>query len=197
MIDDDTLRLWEFGSYLVTVIGLPVALYVLWREHRESRVNELKEIEQRDEETYLRLSEQYTEFVEAVLRYPELGLHPRLPEMTDLPPEAQARKLLFFEMLIELFERAYILLHEEVLDAQGARRWRSWADYMEQWCGRRDFREALPALLSGEDPAFANYILALRDRAVGANAGHDGIHRLEAADPDSRASGAPRASARG
>lgn len=163
MIDDDTLRLWEFGSYLVTIIGLPLAVYVLWRENRAARANELKEIEQRDEETYLRLSEQYAEFVEAVLRYPELGLHPRLPEAFDLPPEAQARKLLFFEMLIALFERAYILLHEDTLDAQGARRWRSWADYMEQWCGRRDFREALPALLSGEDPAFSQYILALRD----------------------------------
>lgn len=165
MIDDDTLRLWEFGAHLVTVFGLPLAAYALWREARAERANEREEIEQRDEETYLRLSEQYTGFVQSVLRHPELGLHPRLPPPADLDPEQQARKLLYFEMLIELFERAYILLHEDALDAQGARRWQSWADYMTQWCARRDFREALPDLLIGEDPEFSRYIRALCERA--------------------------------
>jgi hypothetical protein len=165
MIDEATLRLWEFGSYLVTVVGLPLAVAVLWRQARIERANERKEIEQRDEETYLRLSEQYAQFVNAVLAYPELGLHPRLTPVRDPTPEQQARKLLFFEMLIALFERAYILLYEPVLDPEGARRWQSWADYMEEWCTRDDFREVLPDLLRGEDPAFARYILALRERA--------------------------------
>ena len=167
MIDDDTLRLWEFGSYRVTELGLPLAAFALWREARDERVNERKEIEQREEETYLRLSEQYTEFVQSVLRYPELGLHPRLPAPHDLDPEQQARKLLFFELLIALFERAYILLYEDVLDPQGARRWQSWADYMTQWSARPDFRDALPDLLIGEDPAFSRYIRALCDAAPG------------------------------
>ena len=74
MIDDATLRLLEFGSYLVTVVGLPLAVFALWRDARAERENERKEIEQRDEETYLRLSEQYAEFVGSVLQYPELGL---------------------------------------------------------------------------------------------------------------------------
>ena len=168
MISDDTLKLWELASHLVTVVGLPLALFALWRESRAERENERKEIEQRDEETYLRLSEQYTEFVDSVLQYPELGLHPRLQPRDGLGPEQEARRLLFFEMLIALFERAYILLHEDALDPQGARRWQSWADYMEQWCGRPDFRDALPDLLRGEDPAFSRYILALRDRALAA-----------------------------
>jgi hypothetical protein len=171
MIDDATLRLLEVGSHLVTVVGLPLAVFALWRDARAERENERKEIEQRDEETYLRLSEQYAEFVGSVMQYPELGLHPRLPPARELDAGQQARKLLFFELLIELFERAYILLYEESLDAQGARRWQSWADYVEQWCGREDFRDALPTLLVGEDPEFARYILErcerVRARATG------------------------------
>lgn len=166
MFGDDTIKLWELASYLVTVVGLPVAVLALWREARRERDNELKEIEQRDEETYLRLSEQYTEFIESVLRYPDLALHPRLPERIDLDDGQRARKLLLFEMLIALFERAYILLHEDDLDAEGARRWQSWADYMQQWCARADFRDALPDLLIGEDPAFSRYILGLREAAL-------------------------------
>jgi hypothetical protein len=170
MIDDSSLRMLEFGSYLVTVVGLPLAIFALWRDARAERDNERKEIEQRDEETYLRLSEQYTEFLGSVLEYPELGLHPRLPAPRELDAEQQARKLLFFEMLVALFERAYILLHEESLDAQGARRWQSWADYMEQWCAREDFRDAMPVMLVGEDPAFSRYILDLCERARAAAA---------------------------
>jgi hypothetical protein len=161
---DDALRLWELASYVVTVVGLPLAIVTWWRDAHIERQNEREEIDQRDEETYLRLSEQYTEFLESVLRYPELGLHPRLPAHRDLSEDEAARRLLFFEMLIALFERAYILLYEDTLDAQRARRWQSWADYMAQWCTREDFRAALPDLLVGEDPAFQRYILALRDR---------------------------------
>jgi len=161
MIDDSTLRFFELASHLVTVIGLPVAIYALWRESRAERANERKEIEQRDEAIYLRLSEQYAEFIESVLRYPELGLHPRLPTPASLTAEQQARKLMFFEILIALFERAYILLYADSADPQGARRWQSWADYMRQWSERDDFREVLPDLLHGEDPEFASYILAL------------------------------------
>jgi hypothetical protein len=166
MIDDDLLRMFEFASHLVTVVGLPLAIVTWWREARLERLNERKEIEQRDEETYLRLSEQYTAFLVSVLRHPELGLHPHLPPARDLTPDESARLLLLFEMLIALFERAHILLFEENLDAQGARRWQSWADYMAQWCAREDFRALLPELLIGEDPAFQRYILGLRDRTA-------------------------------
>lgn len=119
----------------------------------------------------LRLSEQDTEFVQSVLRCPELGLHPRLLASFGLAPERLARKPLFSEMLIALFERACILLHEKTLDPQGARRWQSWADDMEQCCGCDDFREALPDLPASEDPTFSRYILALREWAALSQAG--------------------------
>lgn len=166
MIDDDFLRLWELASYVVTVVGLPLAIVTWWREARVERANEREEIEQRDEETYLRLSEQYTEVLVSVMRYPELGLHPHLPASRALGPQEQERRLLFFEMLIALFERAHILLFADDLGTQGARRWQSWADYMAQWCTREDFRAVLPDLLVGEDPAFRRYILALSERAA-------------------------------
>jgi hypothetical protein len=37
---------------------------------------------------------------------------------------------------------------------------------MQEWCGREDFREAIPELLLGEDPAFAKYLRKLADDAV-------------------------------
>ena len=66
-----------------------------------------------------------------------------------------------FGLLIALFERAYLLLYETHLSGKEARRWRSWEDFMQEWCGRDDFRIAMPELLQGEDPAFAAYLRKL------------------------------------
>ncbi len=81
----------ELLSYLVTVVGLPLAIYVFLLEQRKERQNE----------------------------------------------------------------------EEERMDKQRRRLWQSWEDYMREWCKRRDFREALPELLMGEDPDFARDILLL------------------------------------
>ncbi|NWG92515.1 MAG: hypothetical protein HXY21_08410 [Parvularculaceae bacterium] len=60
MIGEETMRLWEFMSYLVTVLGLPIAVLTIWRELRAERVNEAKELEQREDEIYVQLSQQYS-----------------------------------------------------------------------------------------------------------------------------------------
>ena len=69
--------------------------------------------------------------------------------------------LVIFDMLVSLFERAYLLLYEPKMDEKRRRRWHSWEDYMREWSRREDFRERLPQLLRGEDPGFATYIQQL------------------------------------
>jgi hypothetical protein len=69
--------------------------------------------------------------------------------------------VIIFSMLVSLFERAYLLLYEDRMSSKQARRWRSWEDYMREWCYREDFRSQLPSLLGGEDPEFVSYIQKL------------------------------------
>ena len=106
----DTIEIWELLNYVVTVVGLPLAIAVFIFEQRE-------------------------------------------------------RMFIIFSMLISLFERAYLLLYEDKMAEKQLRRWRSWEDYMREWCNRVDFRSALPNLLRGEDPEFAAYIQKLADLA--------------------------------
>ena len=73
---------------------------------------------------------------------------------------------IIFSMLISLFERAYLLLYEDNMAEKQLRRWRSWEDYMGEWCNRADFRAALPALLNGEDLEFSGYIQNLAARTL-------------------------------
>ncbi len=143
------LELWEFLSYVVTVVGLPFAILVYLFEQRKERANE-------DEEIYQQLSDEYADFIKLVLEHADLRLRSRDP--VELTPEQQERKLLIFDLLISLFERAYLSVYEDDMGKQQRRMWQSWEDYMREWCTRADFRSALPELLKGEDEDFAAHL---------------------------------------
>jgi len=145
-----SIETWELLSYVVTVIGLPLAIAVFIFEQRKERDNE-------EEEVYQLLSDNYQEFLKIALEHPDLRLFAS-EETAALSVEQRERMFIIFSMLISLFERAYLLLYEDAMTEKQSRRWRSWEDYMGEWCNRADFRSALPALLRGEDPEFAAYI---------------------------------------
>jgi len=147
------LETWELLSYVVTVIGLPLAIAVFIFEQRKERDNE-------EEEVYQLLSDNYQEFLRIALEHPDLRLFAS-EETSALTQEQRERMFIIFSMLISLFERAYLLLYEDDMKEKQLRRWRSWEDYMGEWCNRADFRASLPALLRGEDPEFADYIQKL------------------------------------
>ena len=142
---------WELASFVVTVVGLPFAIAVfLWEQRRERQ--------QEDEEIYQRLSDEYTNFMKLVLENADLRLLRREGPEVPLSLEQKERRFAIFNVLVALFERAYLLVHEERMDPQSQRLWQSWEDYMREWCRRPDFREALEELLGGEDPEFASRI---------------------------------------
>lgn len=147
------LDTWELLSYVVTVVGLPMAISVFIFEQRKERDNE-------EEAVYQLLSDNYQEFLKITLEHPDLRLFAS-EETTALSAEQRERMFIIFSMLISLFERAYLLLYEDNMKEKQLRRWRSWEDYMGEWCNRADFRGALPTLLRGEDPEFADYIQTL------------------------------------
>jgi hypothetical protein len=144
---------WELLSYVVTVVGLPFGIAVFIYEQRRARRNE-------EEEVYQELSDEYAEFLKLCLANSDLQLRSRRP-VGQLTTEQEERKLVLFDILISLFERAYLLVYEEQMNAQQTRLWKSWEDYMREWCRRADFRAQLPEMLRGEDPDFAAYISRL------------------------------------
>jgi len=145
------LETWEFLSYVVTVIGLPLAIFVFVYEQRKERRNE-------EEEIYQQLSDEYAEFLHLVLEHSDLHLLRRHGPPPELNEEQQERKGVLFDLLISLFERAYLLVYEDDMPRQARRMWQSWEDYMREWCRREDFRDALPELLRGEDEDFCRHI---------------------------------------
>lgn len=150
---------WEFASFVVTALGLPFAIGFFMWEQRKERDNE-------DEEAYQLLSDAYNDFLKVVLANPDL--HLRTNEPLESPTaEQNERILVIYEMLISLFERAYIVAWSEKMSETEKRRWNSWDDFMREWCRRESFFSALPLLLRGEDPSFQEYIRRIAEEERG------------------------------
>jgi hypothetical protein len=154
------LETLELASYAVTVVALPFAVWVFLAEQRKERENE-------EEEAYQHLSDAYNDFLKIVLANADLQLRstPALPHPT---PEQCERMLVIFDILVSLFERAYLVAHKDSMTTTERRRWNSWDDYMRDWSRRDDFFNALPLLLRGEDPDFQAYIKRVAQEERGA-----------------------------
>lgn len=140
---------WELASYVVTVIGLPLAIGIFFYEQRKERANE-------EAEAYQLLSNAYINFLSVVVQNPDLHLYTNAPT-PNLTLEQKERMLVLFDMLMSLFERAYLTAWSPRMTAEQQRRWNSWEDFMREWIRRDDFFFAAPELLTGEDPQFAEY----------------------------------------
>ena len=127
-----SLETWELLSYVVTVVGLPLAIAVFVFEQRKERLNE-------QDAVYESISDNYQEFLRVMLEHPDLHLFSmnRTPALSD---EQQERVMVIFGMLVSLFERAYLLLYQDGLSGSKLRRWRSWA-YLSAWCAAADRRQ--------------------------------------------------------
>jgi len=144
----------EALSYIVTILGFPVAIYVFVYEHRRRQRTE-------ESEMHRHLSEEYDNFLRLALDNADLLLWRRASTPASFTEEQLERRDILFRMLVSLFEKAYIILYSADMDRDATRRWLSWEDDMREWCRRADFRGLLPALLEGEDDAFGAHILAI------------------------------------
>lgn len=155
----NALEWLEAASYIVTIVGLPFAIGVYVYDRRRDQQND-------EEEIFLRLSDEYADFMRLVIDNADLHLLSPAAK-GELSEEQLVRKHALFAILVSLFERAYVLVYEDDMSRQQARLWQSWEDYMHEWCQREDFRAALPALLQGEDPGFVATIRRIAQTTAG------------------------------
>jgi len=95
-----TIQTWELLSYIVTVLGLPLAMGVfLYEKHKERAVEE--------EEVYEAVASSYHDFLRLALENPDLRLLSKA-RTGDLSLEQQERMQAIFGLLMAIFERAYL-----------------------------------------------------------------------------------------
>lgn len=142
-------------SAIVTVLGLPFAIFLYWMQRTRAREDE-------DRAIYESLTSSYNEFLILILKNSDLRL--LSPDRKiELTTDQEERSRALFELLVSLFEQAYILSCSRKMSKQQVRRWAAWENYMRQWCSRDDFSDRLDSLLEGDDPQFIQYIKGLKD----------------------------------
>lgn len=136
----------EFLSYVVTVVGLPLAIALFLYEQKKERLAEREEIDGD-------LVEEYADIIDKFIEHPELDQHKQA--LAD--PVQAKQQFRIYEMIVSFFERAFIQLYGKKHQIY-RRMWYSWEDYIDTWLEKPNFRAALPKLMIGEDPRFIAYI---------------------------------------
>ncbi|MGB4108103.1 MAG: hypothetical protein WBK55_09975 [Alphaproteobacteria bacterium] len=154
MVDWKLLELFELLSYAATIVGIPLAIWVFMHEEKKGRQSEQEEI-------YDKLMDHYDHILGRLFEHPDIDQHHRPLEDAEL----KRQQKLLYEMLINLFERAFILLYGEK-ELAYRRMWNSWEDYIKVWIGRPNFVEMLPDLMKGEDSDFVAYMARLSEREL-------------------------------
>lgn len=84
------------------MVGLPFAIAVFMLDRRRARLND-------QEESYQRLADEYAGFLRLGLGNADLRLLRRVGDSGKLTEAQEERRFALFNILVSLFERAYIL----------------------------------------------------------------------------------------
>lgn len=142
---DSWLEFWEMLSYVVTVLGLPAAIFLYFKDNTKERLAEQQEIDGQ-------LKEEYNDILDNLIEHPALDRHDK-----PLSGDQALQQARIYQKLIGCFETSFIRLYDRP-ERDLQRMWYSWQDIIDEWLRQPNFAQALPQLLVGEDENFAIYM---------------------------------------
>lgn len=137
---------------MATVLGVWMALTtLLWEKHRERR--------DREYSTYDALDSRYADFLALSANHPELNLHLWGEDVSPrLSPSQIVQRLAYFEILVSLFERAFLMYRQHPSKTR-IRQWAGWDAYIQQWVRRSIFPTLWCAISPTQfDADFVSYV---------------------------------------
>jgi hypothetical protein len=150
---DPVVKDWfELGSYIATLLGIPIAILLLWNERRKDRIA-------RQEQVYLSPNAQYIDYLKLCFDNPDLDIYD-LVTPTKRTPENTKKEWIAFNILISIMEQAYLLYrnHPDPSNKQ----WQGWRDYIRWWLTRPNFGAAWSAGISDQfDADFVAFVNSL------------------------------------
>lgn len=160
MISLESIKnLFEPLEPAIKVLGVPVAIYIFWR-------NKVKERREREYATYNTLDDKYNEFLKLCFDHPELGISTVTKVSKDLDEKQIYQRDRIFEMLISIFERAYLMYQDKDTIIK-ERQWSGWKINIEAWTKNPDFKTAWECQDSQWDKEFSDYIKDILNQAQG------------------------------
>ena len=174
------VRMLEGTTYIVSIIGVPVAIVLYARSL-------LAEKHAREWAIYEAVQEKYMNFLDTALSRPKVGVLWTEPDVLkgELSADERIDQDLLFNILTSIFERAF-LVYRRASSAQRKRQWAGWESFIEAYARRRNFREwwrayaESPVITNQYDLGFERYLNERIERADGSS----GSARPSAPRPD-------------
>jgi hypothetical protein len=135
----DTLIEYADLISLLTAVGTFVAIVAGVVELIKVRRDHVKEKEQEFNSSYLTISDAYHRLLELSVEYPHLGIFPWQEEPADLSPDDLVRRDIFYEMMISIFERAYLERHKTPEISEHF--WPGWETFLRRQIEKPSFRK--------------------------------------------------------
>jgi len=148
--------IFELLSYVTVTVGGPVAITQYRRtKHREQQ--------DREYGTYNALDEKYLQFQTMCFEHPELDIFD-VPDTAPkvLSDEQAKQELIAFTQLISIFERAFLMYHDQSTKIKIAQ-WTGWDEYIRHYCQRQNFIYAWEMNGTTFDLDFENYMESIID----------------------------------
>jgi len=151
----DSFRYWkdilEALSFLVVLFGVAIGLVQYLRAVKKEQLD-------REYGTYNALDEKFLEFQNLCLAHPDLDIFD-VPDKTPgtLTAEQQKKELIAFTILFSIFERAYLMYHDQST-AIKQKQCTGWDEYIQDFCKRENFKRAWHESGATYDKDFEQYI---------------------------------------
>ena len=161
----DFPRLAEISSYVATVLGIPLGIWVFVSERgkdRESLTRErAKDREQRELDTFTRITDGYVDYLKQCLEMPAFSYYALGGFGGRKLSEEETKEYLRFEILICNLELAYYL-YKDQSQAFKKRQWVAWNRYILAWCKVPWFQKHwTPEFATYYDAEFSNHVSEL------------------------------------
>lgn len=140
----------EMTTYVITILGVPFALYMYIDEQKTQRA-------EREYGTYDALDDKYIELQQLCLQYSKLDIFDTPFENPNkLSEEEQKQEEAILLIRVSIFERAFLMYQREANQAKKDQ-WDGWKIEIIEWLERKNFNEIWSIHKQYYDKQFVQY----------------------------------------
>tara|TARA_R110000787_G_scaffold232870_1_gene339942 strand:+ start:1625 stop:2125 length:501 start_codon:yes stop_codon:yes gene_type:complete len=142
---------FELIAYIVTIFGFPIAIYIFYLERERERA-EIKA------QALTQSSDRYVEFLTLSLNYPRLDVFSvPILDKYELTAEEVRIESSLISMLIDMFEKAYLMYHLEQKCIHESQ-WNGWIGTIKSYCFRDNFTREWEIVGTQFDVSFYSFM---------------------------------------
>jgi hypothetical protein len=146
---------FELASYVVTVLGVPAAIYVYMREQASLRY-------EREYGTFDSLDDKYIELQTLCLDHPNLDIFDTpFEQPPKLTPQQQKQEEAILLIRVAIFERAYLMYNRTSKGVKQSQ-WTGWEEEIIEWLERPNFAKVWAEHKRYYDSSFVSYFDSLQ-----------------------------------